>query len=72
MLLRNTGYFYSASLIRFFSPKNSWCLLGGREGADHPLSKHALDGLAQIYMIEIDFDAFHYFYPPKLCLCVLQ
>ena len=45
---------------------------GGREGADHPLSKHALDGLAQIYMIEIDFDAFHYFYPPKLCLCVLQ
>ena len=53
------------ALMRFFfSPKTSWCLLGGgREGADHPLSKHALDGLAQIYMIEIDFDAFQYFYP---------
>jgi len=36
---------------------------GGLDGADHPLSKQALNGLAQIYMIEIDFDAFQYFYP---------
>jgi len=43
------------------------CWEGGREGADHPLSKQAIYGLAQIYMTEIDFDAVQYFYPPKSC-----